>query len=207
LLSEQAEKMDSFLYSLTSALTFAQIKSKTVEYFKTMSKAELMRASRLSETKTAENPSIDHYAGAATEFPSPSLSAVGSSKYTTGYKDDVLCFGCGGRGHIQKDCPNPVLQTAEGGKFKMDRKCYKCGESGHLMQDCPQSARNSRHVHTGEPSRSTNPATEIGKKRPNPYVQVRGYDGNLKTFRTDRTQTVQLACLSGVRRPVKVTAS
>ena len=36
------------------------------------------------------------------------------------------CFGCNGKGHMVKDCPNAVR-----------RQCYNCQQYGHIAKDCP----------------------------------------------------------------------
>ena len=95
------EKMSSFLYNLDPGLTFDNIRATTTTYFKTMATSDLMKASRLTETKNTEIVVTDAYAGAA--------YAISPQNRTTGYGGDVECFGCGGKGHTQRECPNPVL--------------------------------------------------------------------------------------------------
>lgn len=178
------ENMTTFLYSLTSALTFAEIKSKTAEYFKAMSGRDVMQASRLKETATAENSIIDNYAGVVT---------IGRT-----FGDDAVCYGCGGKGHTKRDCPNPVLSPLEG-----KRKCYKCNGTDHLISACPlmgKQQHDQRFVHTNKVSRSPSIAAgenvnkrDFSKKRPNPYVKVQGTDGNTKIFRKDLMPMVQAA--------------
>jgi hypothetical protein len=176
------ENMTTFLYSLTSALTFAEIKSKTVEYFKAVSSRDVMQASRLKETA---NSIIDNYAGVVT---------IGRT-----FGDDAVCYGCGGKGHTKRDCPNPVLSPLEG----KARKCYKCGGTDHLISACPlmrKQQHDQRYVQTDKVSRSPSIAAgenvnkrDFGKKRPNPYVKVQGTDGNTKIFRKDLVPKVRAA--------------
>ena len=38
------------------------------------------------------------------------------------------CFGCDGKGHMIKDCPNPK-----------QRQCFNCKKFGHIAKDCPKA--------------------------------------------------------------------
>ncbi|XP_075164706.1 uncharacterized protein LOC142237219 [Haematobia irritans] len=42
-------------------------------------------------------------------------------------KSDTLCFNCGGKGHLSKDCKNASKGT----------KCFSCNKYGHISKDCP----------------------------------------------------------------------
>ena len=186
--------MDTFQLGLSSRLTFAQIKKKTRHLFRSISETESVKVSRLTETrKTTELVTIDNYAGVATGLKSLNAPSTFNNQ-APGYGDEVVCFGCGGRGHTKISCPNPVLSPAEGGRKKSDRRCYGCGKTDHLLPDCPDS--NPKIMSPVHPALATTlrPSTrDMSRKRPNPFVKVQGSDGNFKLWRKDRLPTVQLA--------------
>ncbi|KAG5352082.1 hypothetical protein C0989_003946 [Termitomyces sp. Mn162] len=39
------------------------------------------------------------------------------------------CGGCGGEGHVSRDCT----------KEAKPKSCYRCGEEGHISRDCPNA--------------------------------------------------------------------
>jgi hypothetical protein len=45
---------------------------------------------------------------------------------TTSGNNDIICRGCGGRGHIEKDCRQPRII------------CFGCKKGGHMIKDCPE---------------------------------------------------------------------
>jgi len=47
---------------------------------------------------------------------------------------DIICKGCGKKGHIQKDCRGTEPQ------------CYYCKEKGHIKTNCPKLARKNQRM-------------------------------------------------------------
>jgi hypothetical protein len=45
---------------------------------------------------------------------------------TTSGNNDIICCGCGARGHIERDCRQPKII------------CFGCKKEGHMIKDCPK---------------------------------------------------------------------
>jgi hypothetical protein len=48
---------------------------------------------------------------------------------TTNGNNDIVCRGCGGRGHIEENCHQPRII------------CFGCKKNGHMIKDCPKRGR------------------------------------------------------------------
>jgi hypothetical protein len=48
---------------------------------------------------------------------------------TTSGNNDIICRGCGARGHIEKDCRQPKIIY------------FGCKKGGHMIKDCPERSR------------------------------------------------------------------
>ena len=53
------------------------------------------------------------------------LGASRGRRGQTGSSSAIMCFNCGTRGHMSRECR------------KEGRRCFACGESGHMRADCP----------------------------------------------------------------------
>ena len=47
---------------------------------------------------------------------------------------NTRCFGCGGRGHFLRECPNPMV-------------CNACEKLGHVAEDCPNKCKRCKKAH------------------------------------------------------------
>ena len=47
----------------------------------------------------------------------------------------VRCFNCNGLGHLQRNCPSPLIQSRPS---QFGRGCFKCGQPGHIQKECPR---------------------------------------------------------------------
>jgi hypothetical protein len=55
----------------------------------------------------------------------------------------MVCFNCGEKGHISRQCPNPRVEME-------DRvRCYNCGRVGHMSFDCPEPRKNKACYNCG----------------------------------------------------------
>ena len=53
---------------------------------------------------------------------------------------DLTPMRCGCRGHLSRECPQPVNEAAERpARRGRGPKCYNCGEFGHIAAECPSS--------------------------------------------------------------------
>ncbi|CAH1443135.1 unnamed protein product [Lactuca virosa] len=59
---------------------------------------------------------------------------------TPGPCREKLCNNCGKKGHLARDCRNPVQQTTQASGAGVGRACYNCGEVGHFKRNCPKAA-------------------------------------------------------------------
>jgi hypothetical protein len=48
---------------------------------------------------------------------------------TTNGNNDIVCRGCGARGHIERNCHQPRII------------CFGCKKGGHMIKDCPERGR------------------------------------------------------------------
>ncbi len=46
----------------------------------------------------------------------------------------VVCFGCGQRGHVRRECP--VARHGGSSRARSNIQCYNCGRFGHMARDC-----------------------------------------------------------------------
>jgi hypothetical protein len=44
------------------------------------------------------------------------------------------CFGCGGEGHVKRDCPKRK-------KTQDKRRCFNCNKIGHVSSNCPKKSK------------------------------------------------------------------
>lgn len=49
-----------------------------------------------------------------------------------------LCYRCGGRGHLARDCATRSERSGGRGPASDPKGCYRCGRRGHWARDCPQ---------------------------------------------------------------------
>lgn len=59
------------------------------------------------------------------------INGFSSSISYSGRQD--FCFGCGNKGHIKKNCPNPAAPPS----------CWHCQKPGHVQANCPDLADES----------------------------------------------------------------
>lgn len=45
------------------------------------------------------------------------------------------CYGCGGEGHVRRDCPNKRKKTQD------KRRCFHCNKVGHVASNCPKKPK------------------------------------------------------------------
>ena len=56
----------------------------------------------------------------------------------------LLCYNCGGHGHLCRHCPNPPRASLiQATTTQPPLLCYNCGVRGHLCRHCPVSRRAS----------------------------------------------------------------
>jgi hypothetical protein len=48
---------------------------------------------------------------------------------TTSGNNDIVCRGCGARGHIERNCHQPRII------------CFGCKKGGHMIKDCPEKGQ------------------------------------------------------------------
>lgn len=55
------------------------------------------------------------------------------------YKDkrEIVCYGCGEKGHTKRNCPSSVKSKPFGKKSGKIIKCYYCQDEGHIQTNCP----------------------------------------------------------------------
>ena len=63
-------------------------------------------------------------------------------------KGDMSCYRCGGKGHMARDCPTPMMKGDKGkGDYKgkggggkgYQGTCWNCGKVGHKSSECTES--------------------------------------------------------------------
>lgn len=77
---------------------------------------------------------------------------------TNDYTKNIVCFQCGGHGHVAKDCPlmeQKPVETHEWAKQGYDRRnasssgtCFYCKEVGHFAKECPQKQKDTQKRRT-----------------------------------------------------------
>lgn len=55
----------------------------------------------------------------------------------------MICFNCGEKGHISKQCTNPRVE------IKDRVRCFNCGKVGHRSFDCPEPTKNKACYNCG----------------------------------------------------------
>ena len=77
----------------------------------------------------------------------------------------LLCFRCGGMGHIASDC-------------KFDRRivCYACGKSGHIRRACRSSTSTQQHPSTSHCNQSYRSPTQRHIRQVNEDLTVDSTD-------------------------------
>jgi hypothetical protein len=70
----------------------------------------------------------------------------------------MVCFNCGEKGHLSRQCPNPR-------KEMKDRvRCFNCGKVGHMSFDCPEPRKNKACYNCGSEE-------HIARDCPNPLIK------------------------------------
>jgi hypothetical protein len=70
----------------------------------------------------------------------------------------MVCFNCGEKGHLSRQCPNPRVE------MKDRVRCYNCGKVGHMSFDCPEPRKNKACYNCGSEE-------HIARDCPNPLIK------------------------------------
>ena len=77
-------------------------------------------------------------------------------------RPNVSCFGCGGSGHLKKDCVRIVKSEIDTYCFNCEMRshepidctkekyhkktCYRCGKLGHISRFCTETIQNENKI-------------------------------------------------------------
>jgi hypothetical protein len=87
--------------------------------------------------------------------PSQMMSEPPDNGYSTPTSPGIVCFNCGEKGHLKKDCTSPRKE------MKHRVRCYNCGKVGHMAFECPEPDKPKACYNCGD-------ETHIARDCPNP---------------------------------------
>ena len=88
---------------------------------------------------------------------------VRSTSSRSGNTGGIICYRCGGEGHIARDCSMPCAD-----------KCYQCGQPGHIARNYTQGPTTTSSVGSaiGGSTRATRSAWQGQTTTSKPRIQA-----------------------------------
>ncbi|GMQ05766.1 hypothetical protein CsSME_00050657 [Camellia sinensis var. sinensis] len=89
-------------------------------------------------TQSISNQRHGQSSGTSSQFTRTVCKQCGRAHTGVCHVGTDLCFRCGQKGHLVKDCTVPKMTN-----LGDTRACFNCGQPGHLARDCTRTASSA----------------------------------------------------------------